>query len=209
MRRDDFSFGFDLLLPTVLGLVVIGPIAFALLALVIWFFIFSTRVRSRRQRGLAPVPILGTITTALIFLGIIYTAHSYQPVKTVEIELERKLSFPQLEMPLGDLGAWASRHSPTQRILASYQLAEADRNRMIQLPSRELTVREYLKVLDEQIRIDWKFRHCGNGYSILQGGDCCFGLHIRQRNTTGPFFTVSDHYFENEVRLFHEINEND
>lgn len=201
MRRDDFSIVADVLFPTIIGVVAIGPIAFALWGVMIGGGIYLSRVSQRQILGLTPIPLFGSVVSATIFFGIVYAAHSYQPAKYEYQNLKRAITFPSQEMKLADAAAWASRYAPEGRILASHQLSEADCDKIIHLPSRRVTLREYLSLLEDQIGVRWKFRHCGNGYSVLGGGDCCFGLSIRQTECHGPFFDVDRYAIDHSARL--------
>jgi hypothetical protein len=48
-----------------------------------------------------------------------------------------------------------------------------------------LSLRDFVSTIEAQTRIRHKFHGCGNGWTILWGNDCSFGLGLR--DPTGAF----------------------
>jgi hypothetical protein len=51
--------------------------------------------------------------------------------------------------------------------------------RVVRFPSKEPTIGEFIAAVESQTALRHRFHHCGNGYTILWGGDCSFGLFFR------------------------------
>jgi hypothetical protein len=50
--------------------------------------------------------------------------------------------------------------------------------RIVRFPSRDLTVAAFIAAIEAQTPLRHKFQHCGNGYTILWGKDCAFGVRF-------------------------------
>jgi hypothetical protein len=48
----------------------------------------------------------------------------------------------------------------------------------IDFPKLEMTLREFVVAVESQSKLRHRFGHCGNGSTILFGGNCSFGLHF-------------------------------
>ena len=70
----------------------------------------------------------------------------------------------------------------------SFCFADADKNTVVEWPRRDLTIGEFLDAIESQTVLRHRFMHCGNGYTVLGGGDCCFGLYVRDPELAVPPF---------------------
>jgi len=70
------------------------------------------------------------------------------------------------------------------RILFSF--AEKDKERSVQWPSEQMTLAEFVAGIESQTALRHSFMHCGNGWTLLWGGDCCSGLLIYDPELSGP-----------------------
>jgi hypothetical protein len=52
-------------------------------------------------------------------------------------------------------------------------------DKQIRFRTTDITLREFVDTIESQSDLRHRFMHCGNGSSILFGGDCCFGLRLR------------------------------
>lgn len=115
-----------------------------------------------------------------ILIGIATAAH-LAPVKTTERLLDRAVTLPRSRMTLEELGGDGKLRSewwPNTLIL--FSVPEDERSRVIEFAHEQMTLREFVAVVEAQSTLRHRFRHCGNGYTILWGGDCSFGLYLRR-----------------------------
>ncbi|MGH7138598.1 MAG: hypothetical protein ACREHD_22865, partial [Pirellulales bacterium] len=56
-----------------------------------------------------------------------------------------------------------------------------EKTQVIVFPDTNLTLRQFVGAIESQSTLRHRFGHCGNGSTILWGGDCSFGLHLRPR----------------------------
>lgn len=68
----------------------------------------------------------------------------------------------------------------------SVSVSEGLADRTVQFPSRELRVGEFIAAVESQTPLRHRFGHCGNGFTVLWGGDCSFGLHFRAHDGYVP-----------------------
>jgi hypothetical protein len=58
-------------------------------------------------------------------------------------------------------------------------LLDADASQVVEWPARELSLRQFVEALETQTDLRHRFLSCGNGYSLLKGPDCGFGMILR------------------------------
>jgi len=94
----------------------------------------------------------------------------------------------ETNMTLAELAYLASYERERMPIRTSFCFADADKHLSVSWPRTKLTLREFLSAIESQTSLRGKFMHCGNGYTVLGGGDCCFGLYVRDPELAVPPF---------------------
>jgi hypothetical protein len=112
--------------------------------------------------------------------SVVTIAAVLAPVKTTERVLEHPLVLPKTELTLAEMDREADFKS-TQWLPRYIYVATTSENAdaQIRFRSTEITLREFIDTIESQSKLRHRFMHCGNGSSILFGGDCCFGLRLR------------------------------
>ena len=102
------------------------------------------------------------------------------PVKTTERVLKNPLVLPKTELTLSEMDREID-FEHTQWLPPYIYVATTSDNadRQIQFRTTDITLREFVDTIEAQSGLRHRFMHCGNGSSILFGGDCCFGLRLR------------------------------
>lgn len=201
MPRHSLSIGFDILLPIVFGTLFILHVMFVMAVSSVWFALLYMRSNSRRDKNLSPMPLLGTLVAIGLFTTIVLAAHWYQPAKRERQLMERRVSLPADDVTLADLSFYFSRWNDEHPVLSSFTFSDADKDKVIHLPSKNPTVRQTLDAIQRDAGIEGQFRHCGNGFSILYGPDCCFGLNVHARGIQGEPFDVSEYAYQKLAEL--------
>ena len=161
------------------SLVVIAPLPLHLILLLFWLaiLVFIARrhfIASRKQIawlivGIQPVVIAVVITVAY-----------FAPVKIVDQVLERSVSLPNAELTLGQLQELAeSYRRDSFPIMLSVSVSQSESSQVIRFPGQRMTLRQFVTAVEQQSSLRHRFAHCGNGSTILGGGDCSFGLRLR------------------------------
>jgi hypothetical protein len=120
------------------------------------------------------------MTQVAVFLGIVTAAH-LAPGKTTERFLDRAITIPKTRMTLAELEG-DSDGPPPEWCPSSVSISVPDdeKTKAIVFPTAELTLRQFVHAIESQSTLRHRFAHCGNGWTIFGGGDCSFGLHLRQ-----------------------------
>lgn len=179
----------DAILAAVTGVIAaIAVFPLSLLALIVFaigmWIIALSRFRNRCTR----LAITNSIAATLIFGGILAVAALYHPAKIVDQQLACKINLPSTEMTLAELSYAATYDRRSFPIRTSFCFADDDKNIVIRWPQKDLTVGEFLDGIESQTVLRRRFMHCGNGYTVLGGGDCCFGLYVRDPELAVPPF---------------------
>jgi hypothetical protein len=61
----------------------------------------------------------------------------------------------------------------------SVQLRGVDASTDVQFRGRVMSLREFAATIESQTSLRHRFGSCGNGYTILGGEDCSFGMSLR------------------------------
>ncbi|MFO0889815.1 MAG: hypothetical protein U0790_11825 [Isosphaeraceae bacterium] len=136
----------------------------------------------RRQIRFAIVTLYVHLVVAAAMVSLAVAA----PVKTRDRLLARRVVLPKSEMSLRELGDYAEgdgRHSFPVRVWVSYPESRGDL--AIHWPASELTFKEFLAVIEHQAGLRHHFGSCGNGSTILFGGNCCFGVSFTAPDSSG------------------------
>jgi len=170
-----------LLIALALGTVFVAAILpINLAALFIWAIVVVggwprhwERTRVRRSGAVV-------LATQLVTMSLLVLAAAFAPVKVVDRLKARRFSLPARAMLIAELEEVENR--PINfHVNASDKLA----GRVVRFPSIDPTVGEFIAKIEAQTPLRHGFSHCGNGSTILWGGDCSFGLHFREPDRKG------------------------
>ncbi|MEW4561128.1 hypothetical protein AB1K70_01295 [Bremerella sp. JC770] len=190
MSRHTISLGFDVVLPIVLGILFVLNIMLMVLVPIVWIALLSVRANSRRDRQLSPLPIAGCLLSVLLFGTIVFAAASYEPTKTKLQHLSREITFPTQDVELAELAFLTSRLNESRQFTIRFSFPDADRHKTVRLPETTVTVKQLLDAIERDTGMTGRFHSCGNGYSVLQGEDCGFGLYVNGKYFTNEEFDL-------------------
>jgi hypothetical protein len=147
---------------------ILMPIPWIIVVAIAW------KRETKRDRGAFTVATYVAVTVSVIVAAIL------APVKTTERVLDSPLVLPKTELTIADMdretnfenAEWLPRY-----IYVATTSANADKR--IRFRSTDITLREFIDTIETQSDLRHRFMHCGNGSSVLFGGDCCFGLRLR------------------------------
>ena len=99
------------------------------------------------------------------------------PVKTVDALKLRPVSLPKLEWTLTEICEWV-RDRDNVPVDVSFDAPEADTAAIVRFPRKSLTLGDFIAAIERDSGRRHRFLHCGNGWTVLWGGDCSFGLRF-------------------------------
>ncbi len=132
----------------------------------------ATERGSRRTMALA---------TYFVVTAVVVIAAILAPVKTVDRVLNRSVSLPKTVLTLSEMDL-NTNYESAQWIPRYIHVEATSKNAgtAIAFRSKEITLREFIQTIEKQSALRHRFSHCGNGSSILYGGDCCFGVFLAE-----------------------------
>jgi hypothetical protein len=158
--------------------VVATPLMINFAAFALWVIIVARWVK-RRTRASGRRAGAAELVVHLVTMSVLVLAAASAPGKVVDQVKARHVAVPRQEMTIDELQEpetfGLARPFPYW-ISASDDLAD----RVVRFPALELTVGEFIAAIEEQTPLRHGFGHCGNGTTILWGGDCSFGLSFRE-----------------------------
>ena len=188
MLRKTFSIS-DVLVSAACGIVAaVGFIPFSFIALIVFVIASFRRGRARIRSGRPQFATANCLSSTLLFGGIVAAAAAYRPSKIEEQLLRREFTLPATQMTLAELSYTATFDRQAFPIALSFSFADADKETLIKWQSQDVTLGEFLDAIESQSVLRRRFMHCGNGNTILHGGDCTFGLYVRDPELTVPPF---------------------
>jgi hypothetical protein len=172
--------GYNLLFSACCGAAVVVLImglnffAFAFwLAAVIWVARTELRMGHQMRAGMAVV-VQGAGMVVIVIAAVL------APGKTTERFLDRTITIPNAQMTLSELAGSPDEPKPEWcPFLLSISVPENERATVIDFPGKTISLRQFVDSVEHQSTLRHRFMHCGNGYTVLWGGDCCFGLRLR------------------------------
>ena len=201
MPRKTFSIS-DVLLSAACGTITaVSVIPFSLIALVVFGVAAFGATRARVHSGRTRFATANFLISILIFGGLVGTAWAYRPTKIEEQLLWREIKLPATQMTLADLCYAAAYDRQVFPITISFCFADADKETLIKWQRQNVTLSEFLDAIESQSVLRRRFMHCGNGYTILHGGDCTFGLYVRDPKLTAPRFDVDSYAANRNPRI--------
>jgi hypothetical protein len=149
-------------------------------ALIAWLAWLSYRARHSARsdrRNLA----WATVATQVVLMAAVVVAATLAPMKTTERFLDRPLLLPQQAITLAELAGDPDGLPPDWMPRSIYiSVPDDERLTLIRFDGSSLTTRQFVDSIERQSTLRHRFAHCGNGTTILWGGDCSFGLYLRR-----------------------------
>ena len=158
----------------------VGFASIAGLVPTLWSSFRDTRRKNPLAFGVASVLI-----AMCGFFGTVYAAH-LAPFKTTESYLNRTLELPRTTIALRELACLDDDYRATLYLRGiTVSISDDQVEQKVTFPSTKLSLREFVDAVERQTSLRHRFGHCGNGSSILWGGDCSFGLQLRPEPSWG------------------------
>lgn len=134
----------------------------------------ACKLEARRGRGTA------TLVTYVAVTAVVVVAAILAPVKTTERVLDTRLILPKSDLTLAEMDR-GQNFENTEWLPQYISVASTPDNadQEVRFGETNVSLREFVDTIERQSELRHRFRHCGNGSSILFGGDCCFGLGLR------------------------------
>ena len=159
------------------------PMTFVAAPLIGLLVLTEPRVRHEIRRFQLGMPAISFVIVNIACFATLTLAY-FAPVKTTDDYLTRTAALPKTSISLAEL---AGVEEPPHMLLklrgVSVSVPEDETNVVIDFPSTELTMGQFVAAVESQSTLRHRFGHCGNGSTILWGGDCSFGLHLRRPRT--------------------------
>jgi hypothetical protein len=153
------------------------PIPLSLIAFFAWGFVIHGWAKQWSHPARPPRLNHGTAFQVVGMTSIVLIA-TFAPVKIVNRQKSRHITLPKRLMTLAEL-AEPVEHGLNRFYYCFVSVPEGQADHAVRFLSQELTVSEFIAAIESQTRLRHRFHHCGNGSTILWGGDCSFGLHFR------------------------------
>jgi hypothetical protein len=154
--------------------------------LMLWVCLTCKVFRERRRRRHRKHAAIGLACSVMTVSFVLVGAARYKPTKTVENFLYQDVSLEFPQMSLAELDDYSRWHREEFPIRVHWTFADADKDIVVTWASPSPTLREFIDNVESQTQLRHRFEHCGNGWSLLHGGDCSFGLSFRDPELTGP-----------------------
>ncbi|WP_435015615.1 hypothetical protein TA3x_003159 [Tundrisphaera sp. TA3] len=153
------------------GVAVVTPLPINLVAFGLWAWLVGRWARRPGRAG-GRSGVAEWVVPAVLMIALLAAAEA-APVKVVDRMKARRIALPRRELTLGEMAepdAW-NRFARLPSELPA-DLA----GRVVRFPEGEITIGEFIAAVERQTPLRHRFGHCGNGSTILWGGDCSFGL---------------------------------
>ncbi|MBL8869797.1 MAG: hypothetical protein JNK90_08375 [Planctomycetaceae bacterium] len=146
------------------------------LTIIPWTIVVAIACHRESKRGRGAIACATYVFVTVFIIIAAYLA----PVKTTDRMLNNPLVLPNTELTLVEMDR-KSNFECTQWLPRNIYIVSTSENagRWIQFRTNEITIREFVDAIESLSDLRHRFVHCGNGSSILFGGDCCFGLRLR------------------------------
>jgi hypothetical protein len=157
---------------------VVSVLPLNLIVFGVWLVLFPILVSKDHRPGF-PGRTLGAFATHLAVMGLVVAAAHHAPGKATERYLDRELTLPSPRMTLAEL---SGDHVKPRLIwtsdLVTIEAPRREKEKVIAFPGTTITLRDFVRAIEEQSTLRHEFGHCGNGWTILRGPDCSFGLRL-------------------------------
>jgi hypothetical protein len=148
---------------------------------VAWMVILFVCVRDYIREGQRRLAVLALFLQLAVMSGVV-TAATLAPNKITDRILDKAVTLPEREMTLADLDRYIEEHQYRHDafpIMVWLTFVESDGARTVEFPGTEITLRQFVNAIENQTPLRRRFSGCGNGYTVLWGNDCSFGLCLR------------------------------
>jgi hypothetical protein len=120
----------------------------------------------------------GPVVVQLCGMSAIVLAAVFAPVKVVASQKAQQITLPKVELTVAEL-AEPIEHGMDRFHRFAVNAPDELAYQSVKFPARELSVAQFIAAIESQTPLRHRYHHCGNGLTILWGGDCSFGLHFR------------------------------
>lgn len=172
----------SVLLPILLTVVaVVSPLPINFAAFMLWLALLASFVRKQLRQQRRALSITSVLTQVTLMVMVV-TAARLALGKTTDRFLDRAITLPKSRMTLGELAGDLDGPRPEWcSSFVSIYVPNHEKARVIEFPGTSLTLRQFVDAIETQCSLRHRFAHCGNGSTILWGGDCSFGLYLSTR----------------------------
>jgi hypothetical protein len=152
----------------------IGFGAIAGLVPMLWSAFHDTRRANRMAFGFSTV-----FVAMSVFAATVYAAH-LAPCKTTDRYLDKKIELPRTNIALRELACLDDDYTASLYLNGvTVSISDDLTDSSVDFPATTITLRDFVATIESQTPLRHRFGHCGNGSTVLWGGDCSFGLHLR------------------------------
>lgn len=171
----------NVLAPLVLGgIAVVAVLPINGVAFALWLVLLVRAVRKHLRQKCGSLAVSSALVQAALMIAIVTAAH-LAPVKTTDRVLELPISVPSARMTIGELQGDPDEVRPEWRPhWVSVWAPDDELATEIVFPDTEMAMSEFVHAVESQSTLSHRFGHCGNGWTVLWGGDCSFGLYLRR-----------------------------
>ena len=147
-----------------------------ILMLIPWGVVVGVASKRETKRGRGALTFGTYVVVTLSVVGAAILA----PVKTTEQVLDRPMALPGTELTIAEMDR-ETNFENAEWLPRYIYVATTPENagQQIHFRTTDITLREFVDTIEAQSDLRHRFMHCGNGSSILFGGDCSFGLRLR------------------------------
>jgi hypothetical protein len=168
------------LLPALLGgVAVVSVLPINVAAFAVWLALLAISVQEHLRQQRSGLAITLSTTQVAVIVAIVTAAH-LAPGKTTDRFLDRTITIPRSRMTLAELEGDTDGPRPEWCPFSVWiSVPDDEKTKVIAFPETTVTLRQFVGAIESQSTLRHRFAHCGNGWTILRGGDCSFGLHVR------------------------------
>ena len=166
--------------PSLLSAVaVVTVLPFNFAAFAVWLVLLASSVRQQLWQKSLALAVTSVMMQLTVLVAIVMAAN-LAPGKSTDRFLDRPITIPKERMALGELEVNPDGNRPEWRPFSvSIYVPDKEKTTVIEFRETKLTLRQFVCAIESQSSLRHRFFHCGNGWTILGGGDCSFGLSLR------------------------------
>ena len=138
----------------------------------------ESRVLQSIRRNQWTMPLVSFAIANLIAVSVFAVAY-LAPVKTTDRFLEQTIRVPATRLSLAEIAGSPDAVPPEWYPRSvHFSVPEDAMQNSVEFPAVTITLREFVDAIEGQTEIRHHFSHCGNGSTILWGGDCSMGFNF-------------------------------
>ena len=145
-----------------------------LAAFIIWTILVVRWVK-RQERARGRRAGATELLIQLATMSVIVLIAALAPCKVVDRVKAQHVTLPSQVMTIAELRE-PEKYEMSRSFHYWMSAPEDMAGRVVQFPSLDLTIGMFIAAIEAQTPLRHRFGHCGNGSTILWGGDCSFGL---------------------------------